>query len=44
MDEKIFSPVIENIQKTNSRKWHTDGFIEKTKDTSGVIVICKKTT
>jgi SAM-dependent methyltransferase len=42
LEENIMLPVGEFLQRNNSKSWHTDGFVEKLRGTSGVIVICQK--
>jgi len=42
VEEHITLPISERIQHTRKQEWHEDGFVERLKDASGVIVICQK--
>lgn len=42
VEENITLPIAEKFQKNSGREWHTDGFVEKLQDASGVIAICQK--
>lgn len=42
LEENITLPITERIQKKRKRKWHTNNFVSRLKDASGVIVVCQK--
>lgn len=42
VEEHITLPIAERIQRAKKQRWHKEGFLEKLKDASGVIVICQK--
>lgn len=42
VEEHITLPIAERVQRARKQIWHKDGFLEKLKDASGVIVICQK--
>jgi len=42
LEEHISLPITEYMVKQKKTKWHTDNFVDKLENASGVIVLCKK--
>jgi len=42
IEDNITLPIAERVQRMKKKVWYTDGFVDKLKKASGVIVICQK--